>query len=674
MNENSTNMIVSSTNSVVGDEKPAPTVIEIEQPQTLSKNPFKRRKQRKEQALKAKEEEIPDPREPKLRRWDHWTIYRMFGVSNWFLIFLGCIGAAGAGVIPLCFQFVLGDLINSIATYYNQPDKLRGDINWMAAQFALIALGATIANFMMQFFLNWASERIGANLKEGYFNALTEQEMAFFDIKKVGTLTIALSEDIAKIQDAYTLKFATFVQQFTQFVVGIILAFVSSWQMSLVMISTSPLMVISVGVLSQLIKLFTKKTNEANEHSAAIATEVISCMRTVRSMAGEEKEQQRFKTDLKMVNFYGLLKAIAQGSTFASVSFILWGTVALAFWYGGGLTVDKVISVGDMFKVFGLMLMGVLGLSQAFTFFPELTKARMSQETLLKVIKRQPEIPFKGGKTLDKIEGNISIRNVDFVYPSRPNIVVLKNFSLDIKPGQAVALVGPSGSGKSTIVGLLERFYTPKSGQIFIDGVDIADLDPMWLHRNVGIVTQEPVLFATTIKENIAYAVGMEKVTMQQIEEAAKAANCHNFIMDLPEGYNTMLGEKGVSLSGGQKQRIAIARALLQNPSVLLLDEATSALDTESEALVQAALDHLMKGRTTICIAHRLATVKNSDVICVLAKGVLVEKGKHEELLQIENGVYRKLAEKQMAFGAVGGMDKTASKMDLEVVMDLIEE
>ncbi|KAL9654499.1 hypothetical protein ABK040_010519 [Willaertia magna] len=275
-------------------------------------------------------------------------------------------------------------------------------------------------------------------------------------------------------------------------------------------------------------------------------------------------------------------------------------------------------------------------------------------------------IPFKGGLQPDKVLGNISIQNIDFAYPSRPNTMVMKDFSLEIKQGQAIALVGPSGSGKSTIVGLLERFYSPNKGKIYLDGVDIETIDPMWLHRNIGIVSQEPVLFACTIRENIAYALGgIENTTQEQIENAAKQANAHNFICDLPDGYNTLLGEKGVSLSGGQKQRIAIARALLQDPKILLLDEATSALDTESESLVQAALDELMKGRTTICIAHRLTTVINSDVICVLVKGVMKEKGKHEELIKIPNGIYRKLAEKQMVL-----VEENVD--DVEDVMDVL--
>ncbi|EFC37547.1 predicted protein [Naegleria gruberi] len=369
---------------------------------------------------------------------------------------------------------------------------------------------------------------------------------------------------------------------------------------------------------------------------------------------------------MAIVNRYGFFKALSFGVAFLSVTFIVWGTVSLGLWYGGYNVVDGLTTLGDYFKVCGLMIMTVMSLIQTFAIFPEFTKSILSEAVLLKVIKRKPEIPFKGGKSIENLKGNISFRNVDFIYPARPNTTVLKDFSLDIKQGQSVALVGPSGSGKSTIVGLVEKFYNPNAGQILIDGVDILEIDPMFIHHKIGIVTQEPVLFAASIKENIAYAVGLENVTHEQIVNAAKLANCHNFIMDLPDEYDTLLGEKGVSMSGGQKQRIAIARALIQNPIVLLLDEATSALDTESEALVQEALDNLMKGRTTICIAHRLSTIKNSDVICVLVKGKLVEKGKHDDLLEIENGVYRKLAEKQMAF--------KPKREDAEETLDIMEE
>ena len=304
--------------------------------------------------------------------------------------------------------------------------------------------------------------------------------------------------------------------------------------------------------------------------------------------------------------------------------------------------------MGSIFKVFGMLCLGVISITRAATFFPHYGKAYVSETTFLKVVLRESAIPFMGGLKPESVKGEIVLKDIDFAYPSRPHTLVMQGFNLEIKQGQQVALVGPSGSGKSTIVCLLERFYHPVKGQILLDGVDLEQMDPFWLHRQIGLVGQEPVLFSGTIRYNIAYAVGLENTTQEAIEQAAKLANAHSFIMDLPDKYDTLLGEKVVSLSGGQKQRIAIARALLQDPKILLLDEATSALDTESEALVQAALDTLMKGRTTICIAHRLITVIHLDVICVMVKGVMKEKGTHAELIQIPNGIYRRLAEKQM--------------------------
>ncbi|EFC37137.1 abc transporter B family protein [Naegleria gruberi] len=637
-----------------------------QQPERKSRNPFKKNKKKAENK---ETEDIVDTREPNLKFKDSFTIYKIIG-WNWILIFLGSIGAMGTGVIPISFQFVMGDLINVFSPTRADGSTVtaaeqKAEIGTYASYFAIIAAAACIANFMSQFFLNWASERIGVAIRSAYFDSLTVQEMGFFDIKKVGALTITLSEDITRIQEVYSVKLATLLQNLAQFVVGVILALTSGWQMALVMMSTTPLMILGVVLLGGVIRKLTLSINKANDHSASIATEVMGAMRTVRSMAGEEKERVRYKKDLTKMYLAGIGKAVAQGSTFGVLVGILWGTTALAFWYGGGLVVDGTMNIGSMLKVFGLTLFAIIGISQAGSFFPDYGKAMVSQKTVLKLLKRQPAIIFKGGKTLDTIIGNVTFENVDFVYPSRPNATVLKNFSLDIKAGQAVALVGPSGSGKSTIVGLLERFYDPAQGKVYLDGVDIAEIDPMWLHKNIGIVTQEPVLFATSIYKNIAYAIGEENTTMEKVIEAAKSANCHNFIMDLPDGYNTLLGERGVSLSGGQKQRVCIARALLQNPKLLLLDEATSALDTESESLVQAALDLLMKGRTTICIAHRLSTVKNSDKICVLAKGILKETGTHAELMAIENGIYKNLAERQMLF--------SNENADVEATMEVLQ-
>jgi ATP-binding cassette subfamily B (MDR/TAP) protein 1 len=304
------------------------------------------------------------------------------------------------------------------------------------------------------------------------------------------------------------------------------------------------------------------------------------------------------------------------------------------------------------------MLFSVMGASNALNEVQHFYKSFTALNEIQLVTERVPAIPSAGGNKIERIVGNIEFKNITFAYPSRPNLVVMKNFNLTINNGQHVALVGESGCGKSTITGLLERFYDPIEGEVLIDGVNINTLDVSWLHKRVAIVNQEPQLFAASILQNIIYAVNDGKsdkqVPMERVVECAKAANCHDFITSLPNGYNTMIGERGVSMSGGQKQRIAIARAMIQDASILLLDEATSALDTEAEALVQAALDKLMVGRTSIVIAHRLSTVRDCDKIVAMRAGEVIEMGTHDELVQ-KKGMYFKLAQKQMEFGGHAG-------------------
>jgi ATP-binding cassette subfamily B (MDR/TAP) protein 1 len=418
------------------------------------------------------------------------------------------------------------------------------------------------------------------------------------------------------------------------------------------MLASGPVIAVLGSVAAALNDLFTKRTNNVTAKATSIVNEVSGSMRTVRSMAGEQKEQDRFRLNMRRIIYISIPKSILLALLVGIIIGTAWAASVITFWVGGKLIKKDKVTVGALLEVLGMVTLGVVGASQAMTIIPEFAKASAAGKSLLKVISRKPSIPIKGGKKPERLIGNIEFKNIEFRYPSRQNVQVLKDFSLSVTSGQNVALVGPSGSGKSTIVGLLERFYEPESGQVLIDGVDIKDIDPQWLHRHIGIVTQEPTLFATSIKNNITYAVSQYgPVSDEEIIKAAKDANAHDFIINLPNGYNTMLGERGVSLSGGQKQRVAIARAMIQNPSVLLLDEATSALDTESESLVQDALSRLMEGRTSIVIAHRLSTVQNSDVIVVMAQGKIVEMGKHSDLVTIPNGVYAKLAAKQMKFG-----------------------
>lgn len=307
-------------------------------------------------------------------------------------------------------------------------------------------------------------------------------------------------------------------------------------------------------------------------------------------------------------------------------------------------------SFGDVFKVFFALVLATIGVSQTSAMATDSTKAKDSAISIFALLDRKSEIDSSRneGLTLDEVKGNIDFQHVSFKYPTRPDIQIFSDFTLHIPSGKTVALVGESGSGKSTVIGLLERFYNPDSGTISLDGVEIKSLNINWLRDQTGLVSQEPVLFNDTIRANIAYGKDGE-VTEEELIAAAKASNAHEFISSLPQGYDTTVGERGIQLSGGQKQRVAIARAILKDPKILLLDEATSALDAESERIVQDALDNVMVGRTTVVVAHRLSTIKGADIIAVLKDGAIVEKGRHEVLMNIKDGVYASLVELRSA-------------------------
>ncbi|KAL0489882.1 ATP-binding cassette, subfamily B protein [Acrasis kona] len=608
------------------------------------------------------EQDLVDVHEPKIR--NPLYIFKVIGLIDGFILLLGLIASAATGAAPILNFYFFGRIINASSPPRNAdgafvpfPPGYRIDtvVSENAGWLAIVAAASGIANLLAQFFTNWANERLNVRMRKLYFASIVKQEMGFFDIKKTGKLLATLGEDIQSMNDGITLKLSLFCQHISQFVVGIIFALVASWKTGLVMLGGG---IPTVGGAIIIGGAFISKLNTLVMHSSGSAlstsTEVIGAIRTVRSMGGEERESNRFKNDLNQIRSYGLGKAVVLGAMMGSMQFFIWGDAGLAFWYGGTLVASGELQAGSLLQVFGNMLFGVLGASMALSEVQHFVKSASCLKEVMRVTSRSPPIPFKGGLKPERVIGNLEFRDITFSYPSRPNVVVMKNFNLQIRQGQHVALVGESGCGKSTITGLIERFYEPSSGCTLLDGVELSKLDPQWLHKNVAIVTQEPVLFATTIRKNITYAVGDENVTLERVHQCAKDANCHDFIMNLPNGYDTMVGERGVSMSGGQKQRIAIARAMIQDSKMLLLDEATSALDTEAESLVQSALDKLMVGKTTIVIAHRLSTIKDCDLIVAMKSGEVVEMGTHDELVA-KRGMYFKLAQKQMQFGQSGG-------------------
>lgn len=316
-------------------------------------------------------------------------------------------------------------------------------------------------------------------------------------------------------------------------------------------------------------------------------------------------------------------------------------------WYGAYLIMDPDydFTLGELTSFLMYTLITAMAFAGCSVLWGDFMKAVGASERVFELIEREPKIKPEGGTIIPSLSGSVCFRNVGFTYPSRPDVVVLRDIDLQLDPGKIVALVGPSGGGKSTIINLLEKFYLPTKGSIFIDGQDLKTIDPVWLHQQIGIVSQGPCLFSTTIRSNIAY--GRQDATLEEIIEAAKVANAHDFISKFPDGYETVVGERGVMLSGGQKQRIAIARSILKDPKILLLDEATSDLDAESEFLVQEALDRIMRGRTTLVVAHRLSTVRNANLILVISEGQIAEQGNHNTLMQ-RDGVYAQLVSHQL--------------------------
>uniref|UniRef100_A0A7N4P849 ATP binding cassette subfamily B member 1 n=1 Tax=Sarcophilus harrisii TaxID=9305 RepID=A0A7N4P849_SARHA len=397
---------------------------------------------------------------------------------------------------------------------------------------------------------------------------------------------------------------------------------------------------------SLILSSFTDKESLAYAKAGAVAEEVLAAIRTVIAFGGQKKELERYNRNLEEAKNIGIKKAITANISMGIAFLLIYASYALAFWYGTSLIISKEYSIGRVLTVFFSVLIGAFSIGQASPSIEAFANARGAAYEIFRIIDNNPTIDSysMNGHKPDNIKGNLEFKNVHFTYPSRKEVKILKGLNLKVYSGQTVALVGNSGCGKSTTVQLIQRLYDPTEGMVTIDGQDIRTLNVRYLREITGVVSQEPVLFATTIAENIRY--GREDVTMEEIEKAVKEANAYDFIMKLPYKFDTLVGERGAQLSGGQKQRIAIARALVRNPKILLLDEATSALDTESEAVVQVALDKAREGRTTIVIAHRLSTVRNADVIAGFEDGVIVEQGNHDELMKQE-GVYFKLVTMQ---------------------------
>ncbi|XP_045876165.1 ATP-dependent translocase ABCB1 isoform X1 [Meles meles] len=596
------------------------------------------------------------------------STFAMFRYSNWLdklYMLVGTMAAIIHGAALPLMMLVFGEMTDSFAnagipkniTFINStnesnPNKppfiniLEAEMTTYAYYYSGIGAGVLVAAYIQVSFWCLAAGRQILTIRKQFFHAIMRQEIGWFDVHDVGELNTRLTDDVSKINEGIGDKIGMFFQSIATFFIGFIVGFTRGWKLTLVILAISPVLGLSAAIWAKILSSFTDKELLAYAKAGAVAEEVLAAIRTVIAFGGQNKELERYNKNLEEAKRIGIKKAITANISIGAAFLLIYASYALAFWYGTSLVLSHEYSIGQVLTVFFSVLIGAFSIGQASPSIEAFANARGAAYEIFKIIDNKPSIDSysKNGHKPDNIKGNLEFKNVHFSYPSRKEVKILKGLNLTVESGQTVALVGNSGCGKSTTVQLMQRLYDPTDGMVCIDGQDIRAINVRYLREITGVVSQEPVLFATTIAENIRY--GHENVTMEEIEKAVKEANAYDFIMKLPNKFDTLVGERGAQLSGGQKQRIAIARALVRNPKILLLDEATSALDTESEAVVQAALDKARKGRTTIVIAHRLSTVRNADVIASFDDGVIVEKGNHDELMK-EKGIYFKLVTMQ---------------------------
>ncbi|XP_059476187.1 ATP-dependent translocase ABCB1 [Neocloeon triangulifer] len=566
---------------------------------------------------------------------------------EWLYITLGCITAALVGFSMPLFSVIFGDILGTLSNPVDQ--EVRDEANMFCLYFLILGIIIGISSFVQIYTFGVAGERLTLRLRSQSFAAILKQEVAYFDsdANSVGALCSRLSGDAANVQGATGTRIGTVLQSISTLVLGLSIGLFYEWRLGLVALAFAPFMMISMFLMRRMMAGENQKNQKGNtgiEEASRIAVESVSNIRTVSGLCRERSIHEEYMRELEAPFRKSLRYSATRGVVFGIARSLMFFAYASCMCYGGHLIVSDGVEYASVFKTAQAIIMSTMSVAQAMAFAPNFSKGLMSAAKIFQLLERDPAIKDKQGAIEGPLDtkGNVNYSDLHFVYPTRPNAPVLKGLNLSIKPGQTIALVGPSGCGKSTCIQLLERFYDPISGAVELDGRDISDMQMTALRSNLGIVSQEPVLFDRTIADNIGYGDTSREVDITEIIEAAKNANIHNFITSLPQGYDTRLGEKGTQLSGGQKQRIAIARALVRNPRVLLLDEATSALDTESEKVVQEALDKARQGRTCITIAHRLTTIQDADVICVVDKGQIAEAGKHSELLA-KGGIYYKL-------------------------------
>ncbi|GEC73333.1 ABC-type multidrug transport system, ATPase and permease component [Flavobacterium flevense] len=567
-----------------------------------------------------------------------------YSKNHKFKFFIGLVFLLLTSATALAFPKLMGMLVDCVTN--KDLDKA----NEIAiALMGILMLQAIFSFFRISLFVNFTENTL-SNIRFALYENLIKLPMSFFSQKRVGELNSRISADISQLQDTLTTTIAEFLRQFILIIGGFVILGSISPKLTIMMLCIVPVVAVAAVIFGRFIRKYGKMTQDKVAESQVIVEETLQGISNVKAFANEWYELQRYKNKIKEIVAIAIKGGQYRGYFASFIILCLFGCVVVVVWYGITLTIKgEVEGVGDLISF--VLYTTFIGASFGgiAEMYAQIQKAVGATERVFELLDETPEkINTQVHETTTpKLKGTVDFKNVAFSYPSRKEIQVLKDVNFSAGFGQKIAVVGPSGAGKSTIASLLLRFYDISSGSILIDGKNIYEYDLEDLRGNMSIVPQDVILFGGTIKENIAY--GKPSATDEEILAAAQQANALNFIESFPEKMETIVGERGIKLSGGQRQRIAIARALLKNPSILILDEATSSLDSESEKLVQEALEILMEGRTSIIIAHRLATIRSADQILVIDNGVISEQGTHLELIGLENGIYKNLSNLQFS-------------------------
>ncbi|XP_051128218.1 ABC transporter B family member 9-like [Andrographis paniculata] len=558
-------------------------------------------------------------------------------------VLLGCVGSVAHGVMFPIFGLLVS---SAIRVFFEPPHKLRKDSEFWGLMLFILASSLLLAIPLQYYFFGVAGGKLIERVRSLTFKKVVHQEINWFDApaNSSGAVGARLSVDAANVRSMVGDVCGLIIQNTATVLAGLIIAFTANWLLTLIILGVLPLIGLQGVTQIKFFNGFAENAKIKYEEASQVANDAVSSIRTVASFSAEDKVMKIYEEKCEAPVKQGIRLGVISGAGFGAGNLALFFTQAFCFYIGAVLIRHGKASFGEVFKVFYALTLTAMGVSQAMANAPDMNKVRESAASILAMLDSKPTIDSSSdqGLTLNRINGEIEFQHVSFRYPTRPDVQIFRDLCLKIPSGKTVALVGESGCGKSTVISLVERFYDPDSGRVLLDRMEIQKLNLRWLRQQMGLVSQEPVLFNDTIRANIAYGKQGE-ASEEEIIEAAKSANAHSFISAMPQGYETNVGERGAQLSGGQKQRIAIARAILKQPKIVLLDEATSALDSESERVVQEALDQIMVNRSTIVVAHRLKTIMGSDIIAVVKNGVICEEGKHEDLMSNSNGVYASL-------------------------------